>query len=109
MMRTPEQLYEELRKLNWQEPVPDDLQSEIRMAFNEALAGGPNMNGDAGPTLSINHAIDCVWATERIDALVLALGPFALLAGGDVNMNDPLHKWFTVGQLRSAKAQLGNK
>jgi hypothetical protein len=55
------------------DPVPDEVQSEIRLLFNEALAGGPNMNGDAGPTLAHNHALDCVWATKRIAALATRL------------------------------------
>jgi hypothetical protein len=53
----------------FRDPVPDEIQSEIRMLFNEALAGGPNMNGDAGPRLGHNHALDCVWAAKRIMAL----------------------------------------
>jgi hypothetical protein len=58
-----------IRKLDWRDDVPDDLQSEIRLWFNEALAGGPNMNGDAGPTLKRNHALDCIWATRKIAEL----------------------------------------
>jgi hypothetical protein len=55
-----------LRGRDWHEPVPDDLQSEVRMQFNEALAGGPNMNGDAGPRLALHHALDCIAATRTI-------------------------------------------
>jgi hypothetical protein len=62
-------LVEQLNELNWKEPVPDDLQSEVRMRFNEAIAGGPNTNGDAGPTLTVNHALDCLYATARIETL----------------------------------------
>ncbi len=49
--------------------VPDETQSEIRMLFNEAICGGPNMNGDGGPTLTHNHALDCIIAARRIDEL----------------------------------------
>jgi hypothetical protein len=66
-------LVEQLNELNWKEPVPDDLQSEVRMRFNEAIAGGPNTNGDAGPTLTVNHALDCLYATARIETLEAAL------------------------------------
>jgi hypothetical protein len=59
-------LEQRLKAFGWLDPVPDDLQSDIRMEFNEALAGGPNMNGDAGPTLTVNHALDCIFATRRI-------------------------------------------
>ena len=59
-----------LYEMNWRDPVPDDIQSDVRMAFNEALAGGPNMNGDGGPTLTVNHALDCLNAIERIEALM---------------------------------------
>jgi hypothetical protein len=62
-------LEQQVRALDWRAPVPDDLQSEVRMLFNEALAGGPNMNGDAGPTLTPNHALDCIWAVRRIQSL----------------------------------------
>lgn len=54
--------------------VPDDTQSEIRMLFNEALAGGPNMNGDGGPTLRHQHALDCIQAAKKIFELEIAIG-----------------------------------
>ena len=65
----PLRFRERLDSLNFTRPVPDDLQSDIRMAFNEAIAGGPNINGDGGPTLSINHAYDCAEAVVRIQSL----------------------------------------
>jgi hypothetical protein len=52
-------------------------------------------------------------AANRIEAMSrqlvecrAALEPFALLAGGDVNMNDPLRKWFTVAHLQAAAKAL---
>ena len=42
-------------------------------------------------------------ALARVKVLEDALDPFALLAGDSVNMNDPLHKWFTVAQLAQAR------
>jgi hypothetical protein len=71
-----DELVRQILELDWRDAVPDELQSEVRMRFNEALAGGPNMNGDAGPTLTPNHALDCVWATQRIEtqaSLLLAM------------------------------------
>lgn len=62
-------LKQRLSDLDWRKPVPDELQSEIRMLFNEALAGGPNMNGDGGPTLTVHHALDCIYAAEVIAEL----------------------------------------
>lgn len=52
--------------------VPDEIQSEVRMLFNEAIAGGPNMNGDAGPTLTHQHALDCISAAKKIFELEVA-------------------------------------
>lgn len=59
----------ELMQCNWQDPVPNDIQSAVRMEFNEALAGGPNMEGDGGPRLTKNHALDCIAATRCIAKL----------------------------------------
>ena len=64
-------LEQRLMRASFRESVDDETQSEIRMLFNEALAGGPNMNGDGGPVLSRSHAIDCVWSTMRIAELQL--------------------------------------
>lgn len=68
-----EGLEKRLIGMDWKATVPDDVQSEVRMLFNEALAGGPNMNGDGGPLLTPDHALDCVWAAQRIEALTRAL------------------------------------
>lgn len=46
------------------------LANELRMAFNEALAGGPNMNGDGGPIIQTEgHAQDLQLATDCINEL----------------------------------------
>lgn len=45
-------------------------QSDLRMRFNEAIAGGPNMNGDSGWIIHTQgHASDLERAIERIAAL----------------------------------------
>ena len=45
-------------------------QSDLRMRFNEAIAGGPNMEGDAGYVIHTNgHAADMEQAIARIKAL----------------------------------------
>ena len=45
-------------------------QSDLRMRFNEAIAGGPNMEGDAGYVIHTNgHAADMEQAIARIEAL----------------------------------------
>jgi hypothetical protein len=50
--------------------VTEERQSELRMAFNEALAGGPNMNGDCGPIIHTEgHAHDLQLATDCINEL----------------------------------------
>lgn len=40
---------------------------------------------------------------EMVERLTDAIEPLANLAGGGMNMNDPLSKWFTVGQFIEAK------
>jgi hypothetical protein len=103
------ELNRQVRKLDWREAVPDELQSAVRMEFNEALAGGPNMNGDAGPTLTPNHALDCIWATGRIaslsarcrNALEEARGDWAALERSirnNITKADGPHRVFWEGQ-----------
>ena len=41
-----------------------------------------------------------------VERLADALLPLAELYGGDVNMNDPLKKWLTIGHFADAKAAL---
>jgi hypothetical protein len=71
------------------------------VAFIDIAAGAK-----AVATLIEQQAATIAERDERIEALELALEPFSNLAGGDVNMNDPLRKWFTVAQLNEARATL---
>jgi hypothetical protein len=53
-----------------QQLISEQRQSELRMGFNEALAGGSNMNGDGGPIIHTEgHAQDLEFATTRINEL----------------------------------------
>lgn len=44
--------------------------------------------------------------TAEVERLREAVEPLANLYGGDVNMNDPLRKWFTMANLERARAAL---
>ena len=62
-------------------------------------------NPDGSEAVALLEASDTALteALARVKVLEDALDPFALLAGDSVNMNDPLHKWFTVAQLAQAR------
>lgn len=52
----------------------------------------------------IAQAEECDEAASEIERLREVLEPLANLAG--VNMNDPLRKWLTVGQIKDAEEAL---
>lgn len=96
---------------DWEVPV--DPTGKGRTFVTAAVEGGRIVICQCGfgsPEKTVRAQARLIASAPRLARRVIeleeALLPFAELAGGDVNMNDPLRKWVTVGQLWDARAAL---
>lgn len=110
LRRERDEARETAQRLNRRTQEAEAALADLRKCVEAVNGGKPWCGGSLGRAVLAwdnTQLRDRIAALEaRNAALVEAVSPLALLAGGGVNMNDPLCKWFTVAQLQEAKAAL---